>query len=89
MKSSRYGVAGSSANEVCDVEECATIHTMTRRKALKTVAGTFMIPLVEDQVQAGAQPIPALLERHDARVAAADFEGDGGGRNGFMQLVKP
>jgi hypothetical protein len=30
-------------------------------------------PLVEEQIQAGAQPIPALLERRDARVAAADF----------------
>jgi hypothetical protein len=30
-------------------------------------------PLVEDQVEAGTQPIPALLQRCDARVAAADL----------------
>jgi hypothetical protein len=34
--------------------------------------------LLQDQVQAGAQPVPALLERRDARVAAADLAGDGG-----------
>jgi hypothetical protein len=32
--------------------------------------------LIEDQIQAGAQPIPALLERRDAGIAAADFQRD-------------
>ena len=36
--------------------------------------GHFRAPLVEDQ--AGAQPVPAFLQRRDARVAAAGFEGD-------------
>src|ERR1035437_6518462 len=30
-------------------------------------------PLIHDQIPAGAQAIPALLERRDARVAAADL----------------
>jgi hypothetical protein len=30
-------------------------------------------PLIQDLVPAGAQAIPALLERRDARVAAADL----------------
>jgi hypothetical protein len=46
-------------------------------------------PLVEDQVKAGAQPVPALLDRRDARVAAADFQRDGGGRKCFLQLADP
>jgi hypothetical protein len=36
-------------------------------------------PLIEDQIEAGAQPVPALLERRDARVAAADLERYGAG----------
>jgi hypothetical protein len=39
--------------------------------------------LVQDQIQAGAQAAPALLERRDAGVGAADLEGDGGG-GGFQ-----
>src|ERR1035437_3315462 len=39
--------------------------------------GHVRAPLVEDQVQAGAQPIPAGLERRNARVAAPDLEGVG------------
>jgi hypothetical protein len=38
----------------------------------------------EDQVEAGAQPIPAVLQGRDARVAAGDFEGDAGGRKCFL-----
>jgi len=45
--------------------------------------------LVEDQVEAGAQPVPLLLERHDARTAAADFQHDGGARKCFLQLLDP
>jgi hypothetical protein len=41
--------------------------------------GHVRAPLIDDQVEAGAQPVPALLERRDARVAAADFERDRGG----------
>ena len=41
--------------------------------------GYVRAPLVKDHIQAGAQPIPALLEGRDARVAAADLEGDGAG----------
>jgi hypothetical protein len=42
--------------------------------------GHVRAPLVEDQVEAGAQAVPALLERRDARVAAADFGRDRAGR---------
>jgi hypothetical protein len=38
--------------------------------------------LVEDQVQTGAQTVPALLERLDARVAAADLKRAGAGGEG-------
>ena len=51
--------------------------------------GHFRAPLVKDQIQSGAQPIPAVLQRRDARVAAADIEGDGGGRKGFLQPADP
>jgi hypothetical protein len=36
-------------------------------------------PLVQDQVEAGAQPIPPLLEGCDVGHAAGDFASDGGG----------
>jgi hypothetical protein len=42
--------------------------------------GHFCAPLIEDQVKAGAQATPARLERRDAGIAAADFQGDGCGR---------
>ena len=42
---------------------------------------------MEDQVTAAAQPVPALLERRDSGVAAANFEGDGAGRKGLPQLA--
>jgi hypothetical protein len=32
--------------------------------------------LIQDQVEAGAHAIPTPLERREARVAAADFEGE-------------
>jgi hypothetical protein len=51
--------------------------------------GHVPAPLVQDQVQAGAQPVPTLLDRRDARVAAADIEGDGGGGKCFLQLAEP
>jgi hypothetical protein len=35
--------------------------------------------LLQDQIQAGAQAVPALSEGRDARVAAGDFASDGGG----------
>jgi hypothetical protein len=34
------------------------------------------------------EAIPAVLERRDARVAAADLEGDGGGGKGFLQPAR-
>jgi len=46
-------------------------------------------PLVEDPLEAGAWAVPALLERRDAHVAAADFEGDRAGRKCFLRLVEP
>jgi hypothetical protein len=39
-------------------------------------------PLVQDQVEAGAQVVPPFLQRLDPGVAAADFEGDCAGRKG-------
>ena len=45
--------------------------------------------LVKDQIHAGAQAVPALLERRDTHVAAADFEGDGAGGKCFLQRVDP
>ena len=44
-------------------------------------------PLIGDQVQAGASRVPPLLQRRDARVAAADLEGDGAGRNRLLELA--
>jgi len=38
--------------------------------------GNARAPLVEHQVEAGAQPIPAFLESGDAGIAAVDREGD-------------
>jgi hypothetical protein len=35
--------------------------------------GLIRAALVEDQIEAGTQAVPPLLERRDARVAAADF----------------
>jgi len=49
--------------------------------------GHFRAPLIEDQTEAGAQPIPALLERRDARVAVADLEGDGCGGKGLLEFA--
>ena len=51
--------------------------------------GHVRAPLLQDQIQAGAQPIPALLEGGDARAGAGDFEGDGGGRKCFLRLADP
>jgi len=45
--------------------------------------------MVEDQIEAGTQPIPTLLELRDAGVAAADLEGDDARRKRFLQLVDP
>src|ERR1035437_9834521 len=45
--------------------------------------------LVEDQVQAGTQPVPALLERRDARVAVGVFQGNGAGGKGPRELADP
>ena len=45
-------------------------------------------PLIEQPVESIAQPIPAFLERLDARVARADLEGDHLRRNGFLQLSR-
>jgi hypothetical protein len=45
-------------------------------------------PPLQDQVEAGAQPVPALLERRDAHVAAADFESDHA-RGGFLECANP
>jgi hypothetical protein len=41
-----------------------------------------MSPLIQDQIEAGAQPVPALLERRDAGIAAGDLERYGGA--GFL-----
>jgi hypothetical protein len=46
--------------------------------------GDARVPLVEDQLEAGAQPVQALLERRDAGIAGTDFERDGGGRKCFL-----
>jgi hypothetical protein len=48
--------------------------------------GHVRASLVEDQVQAGAQPIPAFLEGRDARAGTGDFERDGGGGRGLLEL---
>jgi hypothetical protein len=45
-------------------------------------------PLIEHEFQASAQPVPAILERRDARVAAADFERDRA-RGGFLECANP
>src|ERR1035437_3253677 len=47
--------------------------------------GHVRAPMIEDQLEAGAQPVPTLLEGCDARVAAADLEGDSGGRPAATQ----
>jgi hypothetical protein len=45
--------------------------------------------LVDDQGQADAQPVPALLERRDAGIAAADLKGDdGGGKLGLRSAIR-
>src|SRR5260370_30919296 len=41
----------------------------------------------EDQIQAGAQPIPAFLQRRDACVAGGDCEGNYPRRSGPLQLA--
>jgi hypothetical protein len=46
-------------------------------------------PLIEDQVEAGAQPVLALLERRDAGITGGDFEGDGGGRESSCSSRTP
>ena len=51
--------------------------------------GHVRAPLVEDQVKAGAQPVPALLERRGAAVAAGDREGDDAGGKGLLELANP
>ena len=40
--------------------------------------GHVRAPLIQDQVEAGAQPVPVLLEGRDTGVAGTDLEGDGG-----------
>jgi hypothetical protein len=49
--------------------------------------GHVRTPFLQDQIEAGAQPIPAFLEGCDAGVAAADLEGDHCGGKCFLQLV--
>src|ERR1019366_3026224 len=41
--------------------------------------------LVQDQIEAGTQPIPALLERRDAGSAVPDLGRDGTRGNGLLQ----
>ena len=51
--------------------------------------GHVRAPLLQDQIQAGPQPIPAFSERQNARVAAAELEGDGVGGKCLLRLVEP
>ena len=51
--------------------------------------GHFRAPLVKDQIQSGAQPTPAVLQRRDARVAAANLEGDSRGGKCLPRLADP
>jgi len=51
--------------------------------------GHVRAPLIADQVEADAEAIPALLERRDAGIAAADLGGVGAGRKCFPQLADP
>jgi hypothetical protein len=44
--------------------------------------GHVRAPVVQEKLEADAQPVPALLERHDAGIAARDFERYGGA--GFL-----
>ena len=46
--------------------------------------GDVRAPLMVDQVEAGAQAVPALLERHDAGVAGTDLERDRAGGKCFL-----
>jgi hypothetical protein len=46
-------------------------------------------PLVKDQIEAGAQAIPAFLQRSDSGVARTDFEADYLDRNRLLQLANP
>jgi hypothetical protein len=46
-------------------------------------------PLVEDQIEVGAQAIPAFLQRRDACIPGGNFEGDYPHRNGLLQIANP
>jgi hypothetical protein len=52
-------------------------------------SGHVCVPSLQHQVEAGAQAIPALLGRRDARVAVADLEGDRGDGKCFLEFVDP
>ena len=41
-------------------------------------------PLIEEQLEAGTQPVPPLLERRDAGITGGDLERDGAGRKCFL-----
>jgi hypothetical protein len=51
--------------------------------------GHVRAPLIEDQVEAGAEAIPPLLQRLDAAVAAADLRGRSCRRKGRLGDAMP